>query len=58
MDKCKDCKGKVYKYQTRGEYEVFSPLFYFESYDNYKKKMLCKKCNYILKLNTTQQQLK
>lgn len=42
--KCKECKG-CYKYQSRSEYEVFSPMFYIESYDTYKRNMMCEKCS-------------
>ena len=41
---CPECKG-CYKYMSREEYNVFSPMYYLKSYDTYKKNMMCKECD-------------
>lgn len=45
MNKCKECKDKIFVYMGRNEYNTFSPLAQIKSYDDYKKQMYCKKCS-------------
>lgn len=45
MSQCKCCNGGgSLQYMTEEEFEIFSPLYYCMSYDEYKKNMHEKNC--------------